>query len=305
MAHDIHDKIDELVKQNPIILFMKGTREQPQCGFSRQVVDVLKRLVPDFVTVDVLSDPNIREGVKQYSSWPTLPQLYIRGEFIGGCDIVLDLFQKNELQGILGVKKASKAPLINISERALQAFKNALSSEPGDDIRISIGADFEHGLQFDSQKPDDFLVEVSGIKLILDPYSALRAENLAIDFSEDSLAAGFLFANPQEPPLVNELSPRDLAHWREQNKEVLLIDVRPKDEWLTAQIDFAKRLEDMSPSEIANLDKNMAIVFHCHHGSRSLRMANAWRLRGFKNLYNLSGGIEAWSRQVDKTVPLY
>src|SRR5438105_4686755 len=124
MAHDIRVKIDELVKQNPIILFMKGTREQPQCGFSRQVVDVLKRLVPDFVTVDVLSDPNIREGVKQYSSWPTLPQLYIRGEFIGGCDIILDLFHKNELQNILGVKKASKAPLINISESALQAFKN-------------------------------------------------------------------------------------------------------------------------------------------------------------------------------------
>lgn len=305
MAQDLHNKIDELVNKNPVVLFMKGTREQPQCGFSRQVVDILKRLVADFITVDVLADPEIREAVKSYSSWPTLPQLYIKGEFIGGCDIVLELYEKNELPGLLGIKKAEKAPSITVSERALAAFKNAAASQPGDNIRISIGADFEHSLQFDGKEAGDFLLEMAGVTLILDPYTAFRAENLIIDFNEDALESGFSFKNPQEPPAVNELSPRDLAGWHEAGKALLLIDVRPKDEWLTSRIEFAKRLDELSPSDIAALDKDMAIVFHCHHGGRSLRMANAWRLRGFRNLHNLSGGIEAWSRQVDKTVPLY
>ncbi|HXW60508.1 MAG TPA: Grx4 family monothiol glutaredoxin [Myxococcota bacterium] len=301
---DIHNKIDELVKRNHVILFMKGTREQPQCGFSRQVVDVLKRLVADFVTVDVLSDSAMREGIKVYASWPTIPQLFVKGEFIGGCDIVLDLYRKNELQGLLGVEKAKKTPSIKISERALNAFKNAMAKEPGDDIRISIGADFEHNLQFDTKNMDDFQISQDGVNLLLDPYSALRAENLSIDFNEEALESGFFFENPNEPPTVQELAPTDLVRLREK-QEVLLVDVRPKDEWLSAHIDFARRLEEMSPNEIASLDKNKAIVFHCHHGGRSLRMANAWRARGFKNLYNLRGGIDAWSRQVDKTVPLY
>lgn len=301
---DIQTKIDELVKKTPIILFMKGTREQPQCGFSRQVIDVLKKLVADFVTVDVLADPAIREGVKIYSAWPTIPQLYVKGEFIGGCDIVLDLYGKQELQGLLGVAKADKAPALKISDRAINAFKQALANEPGEDIRISIGADFGHSLQFDTKADADFLIEIQGIRLLLDPYSAFRAENLSIGFNEEALESGFFFENPNEPPAVQEMAALDLAQLHEQG-EVLLIDVRPKDEWMTAHIDFARRLEELSPNEIASLDKNKAIVFHCHHGGRSLRMANAWRARGFRNLYNLSGGIEAWSRQVDKTVPLY
>lgn len=301
---EIAKVIDELIKNNAVVLFMKGSREQPQCGFSRQVVEVLKKLVSDFVTVDVLADPSMREGIKVYSSWPTIPQLYIRGEFIGGCDIVLELDRKNELLTILKVEKAHKAPSVTISEGAKKAFKNAASSQPGDDIRVSIGADFEHGLQFDTKAADDFVIEVDGLRLLLDPYSALRAENMTIDFNEEALESGFSFVNPNEPPAVTELAPLDFVRLRQQ-QDALLIDVRPKEEWVIAHIDFAKRLEEMSTSEIASLAKNRHIVFHCHHGQRSLRMANAWRARGFTNLYNLSGGIDAWSRQVDKNIPLY
>jgi monothiol glutaredoxin len=91
-------RIDGLVKDNTVLLFMKGNRQRPQCGFSAQVVQILDSLLPEYRTVDVLADPEIREGIKQYSSWPTIPQLYLAGEFQGGCDIITEMYQSGELQ---------------------------------------------------------------------------------------------------------------------------------------------------------------------------------------------------------------
>ena len=98
MSHDAHSHIDVLVKSHRVLLFMKGDRQFPQCGFSATVVGILDSLLPDYHTVDVLSDPGIRDGVKEYSSWPTIPQLYLDGEFQGGCDIVRELYESGELQ---------------------------------------------------------------------------------------------------------------------------------------------------------------------------------------------------------------
>ena len=81
-----------------MLLFMKGNRQRPQCGFSAQVVQILDTLLPEYRTVDVLADPEIRDGIKEYSSWPTIPQLYVAGEFQGGCDIITEMYQSGELQ---------------------------------------------------------------------------------------------------------------------------------------------------------------------------------------------------------------
>lgn len=99
------NKISELIKTNEVCLFMKGTPEFPQCGFSMAVSNVLKHLKVKFKGVNVLEDDNLRQGIKDYSDWPTIPQLYIKGEFIGGCDIVKELFEKGELKTILQNKK--------------------------------------------------------------------------------------------------------------------------------------------------------------------------------------------------------
>lgn len=98
MDESTRERIDGLVKGHPVTLFMKGNRRAPQCGFSATVVQILDSLLPDYQTVDVLQDPAIREGIKEYSSWPTIPQLYIAGEFQGGCDIVIELYESGELQ---------------------------------------------------------------------------------------------------------------------------------------------------------------------------------------------------------------
>ncbi len=95
---DADERIQALIDQNEVVLFMKGTRYAPQCGFSAQVVQILDSLLPEYQTVDVLADPEIRQGIKEFSKWPTIPQLYVRGEFVGGCDIVTEMYQSGELQ---------------------------------------------------------------------------------------------------------------------------------------------------------------------------------------------------------------
>ena len=102
---DTKEKIKNLINSNKVCLFMKGTPDNPQCGFSMPVSNVLKHLKVDFNGVNVLEDENLRQAIKEFSDWPTLPQLYINGEFIGGCDIVKEMFEKGELKELLKSKK--------------------------------------------------------------------------------------------------------------------------------------------------------------------------------------------------------
>ncbi|HEX5342087.1 MULTISPECIES: Grx4 family monothiol glutaredoxin [Vogesella] len=98
----IQDTIRQTVTENPVVLFMKGSAQFPQCGFSGRAVQILKACgVNNFVTVDVLADPEIRQGIKDYASWPTIPQLYVNGEFLGGSDIMYEMYQSGELQEVL------------------------------------------------------------------------------------------------------------------------------------------------------------------------------------------------------------
>ena len=98
---EIRDQIENLIKEHNVCLFMKGTPEVPQCGFSLAISNVLKHLNVSFKGINVLEDNEIRQGIKEYSDWPTIPQLYIKGEFVGGCDIVKEMFEKGELKKIL------------------------------------------------------------------------------------------------------------------------------------------------------------------------------------------------------------
>ncbi len=103
----IQDQITEEITQHPVVLFMKGTPEFPQCGFSGQVVQILDYLGAPFKGVNVLADAELRQGIKEYANWPTIPQLYVKGEFVGGCDIVREMFQAGELQQALKDKGVS------------------------------------------------------------------------------------------------------------------------------------------------------------------------------------------------------
>lgn len=106
---DTDTRIDEIVRSNDVVLFMKGTALFPQCGFSSRAVAILDHLGVQFETVDVLQDPEIRQGIKSYSDWPTIPQLYVKGEFLGGSDIMMEMFEAGELKALLDEKQVAKA----------------------------------------------------------------------------------------------------------------------------------------------------------------------------------------------------
>ncbi|UYH51869.1 Grx4 family monothiol glutaredoxin [Candidatus Kirkpatrickella diaphorinae] len=109
MSQDIFQRIQREIDTHPVMLFMKGEKLFPQCGFSARVVQVLNRMGVEYQTVNVLEDAEIREGIKAFSQWPTIPQLYIKGEFVGGCDIVVDMYQNGELDSLLDEKKIERA----------------------------------------------------------------------------------------------------------------------------------------------------------------------------------------------------
>ncbi len=107
MDNEIQESIKSVVESNDVVLFMKGTKETPQCGFSNAIVNILSFMNLDFKDVNVLDDDDLREGVKIFTDWPTIPQLYVKGEFVGGCDIIQDMYKSGELSEVLKSKNIS------------------------------------------------------------------------------------------------------------------------------------------------------------------------------------------------------
>jgi monothiol glutaredoxin len=122
----LRDAIEDAIKSNPVILFMKGTPEQPMCGFSARTAGALQALEAPFAAVDVLPDPRIRQELSALSDWPTIPQLFVRGELVGGCDIVMEMFESGELAQLLGVEQADEAPAPASAEPAPLSIENRL-----------------------------------------------------------------------------------------------------------------------------------------------------------------------------------
>ncbi len=196
------ERIASLVAQNDVMLFMKGNRRAPQCGFSATVVQILDTLMPEYATADVLSDPALREGIKVYSSWPTIPQLYLKGEFVGGCDIIQELFGSGELHEMLGIQLDLDAePQITISDEASQALQQAVAGAAGDgrELHLAIDALYQASLAMAPRGPRDIEIDANGVKLLVDPVSAQRADGVVIDAVETARGVGFRIENPNDP----------------------------------------------------------------------------------------------------------
>ena len=218
----LKDRLDEMITSDKIFLFMKGNPTFPQCGFSNQVVQILKAFDIPFGSFDVLSDQDVRQGIKEFSDWPTIPQLYVDGDFVGGCDIVRESWESGELE---------------------QMLKDAF--------------------------PDR---EVKG------PKPPSRPKNIT-------------------PAEAKEMIGKDGYHF---------LDVRTPDEIETAKVDGFELLDQALAQKILNeFDKETHMVFMCHYGGRSAQAAEYFAQQGFGNIYNVQGGIDAWSQTVDESVPRY
>lgn len=296
MSTEIHSKIKEIIASDTVVLFMKGVRDQPQCGFSSTVVSILNQYLPDYTTIDVLQDPEIRQGIKDFSSWPTIPQLYVNGEFIGGCDIVKEMEKNGELAKSLGASlPQSTIPIIIISDEAKEAFEDALKDAgEGEVFRLKISPKFEHALSFDSAQKNDLTVVSNGIKITIDPWSAARADGLEISYHDNGMEHGFEIDNPNAPPMVQDISAHDLAVMLENEDDLVLLDARTQAEWDEEHIAQAKLMATMSPAELDALDKDSPIAFICHRGGRSKRAAEDFLSRGFKHVFNVDGGMQGW-----------
>ncbi|HEX4351636.1 MAG TPA: Grx4 family monothiol glutaredoxin [Polyangiales bacterium] len=306
---EVQQRIESTINRDRVVLFMKGTRHFPQCGFSATVTQILNKLVPEYSTVNVLTDPDIRDGIKAYSEWPTIPQLYVDGKFVGGCDIVREMFQSGELQSLLGVAAPAAqaqtpvdAPKITVTAAAKQAIVEAKGDEPGT-LRLEVTAEFEHALSIDEPAEGDFQVDGGGIVVLIDRVSAPRANGVRIDY--ENVGGGFKVDNPNEAPKVRQLTPTSLKSMIDAGEKFEFFDVRTPPERELARIAGARLLDDAVSKEIEQLDKDAALVFHCHHGGRSQAAAERFVQRGFRRVYNLAGGIDAWSTSVDPSVPRY
>ena len=308
---ELRQKIDQIVASDSVVLFMKGNRSFPQCGFSASVVNILNTLVPKYTTVNILADAELRGAMKEYSDWPTFPQLYVGGEFVGGADIVGQMHRSGELAqkigGQPGAAAAAPAPglKVTVTARAAKELAGALAEAgAGEVIHVTISPDWDHQLDIGPPEPGRAQVTSEGITLQLDAQSAARASGLVIDFVESSEGAGFRLDNPNRPPVVKQISARELKEMLDAGK-VRLYDVRTLQERSVASIQGSEFFDDDALAAAEKLPKDTAMAFFCHHGSRSQAAAEYLLRQGFSNLYNVRGGIESWSRDVDPKVPRY
>jgi monothiol glutaredoxin len=312
MDDSTRQQIEGAIRSKEVVLFMKGTPRAPRCGFSATVAGILDELVGDYQTVDVLSDAKIRDGIKEFSDWPTIPQLYVKGEFVGGCDIVREMYESGELHETLGVKLVPvAAPKVSVSTAAAEALADALteaaSQEPGSDafVRVEIGEDYQHALSISPKQPRDLEVTLGKLTLLFDRASARRAEGLRIDYVQGPEGPAFKLENPNEPPRVKSIDVQALKAKMLADSSLELLDVRSQKERDQAKIEGSKLLDREAQQYVLGLDKATSLYFHCHHGQRSQQAAAFFLSHGFQNVYNVSGGIDAWSLEVDPSVPRY
>jgi monothiol glutaredoxin len=305
MTPDLKARIEKAIAANEVVLFLKGTRQAPSCGFSARTVEVLDSLLDEYATVDVLAHPDVREGIKEFSDWPTIPQLFVRGEFLGGADIIADMYESGALHEKLGLSGATiTPPRLTVSERAAEALRGYIG-DSGELVLIDIGKDFHTGLSIGPRPASGVVVESGGISFAMDRLSAQRADGLHVDFVDTAEGQAFKLDNPNEPPRVRPLSVKALKDRLDRGETLRLIDVRSPGEWETARIHGAELLDSQLHDELTELSPSTVLVFQCHHGHRSQRAAEQFAARGFRQVFNLTGGIDAWSREIDETVPRY
>lgn len=302
----LRSRIESILTANRVVLFMKGQPTMPQCGFSAKAVGALQDLGVEFAHVNVLADPEIREGIKAYGDWPTIPQLYIDSELVGGSDIILQMASSGELSSVLGLAAPDRTPpSITVTPAAVEMLRGALADAPGASLQLSIDASFQPNFQLAPHDDNAIAAESNGLRVQFDLASARRAEGITIDWVDDIRGKGLAIDNPNAPKAVQELAVRDADDQRRAGT-LTVVDVRPADERAIAAIEGTfETFDGDNRARLEALPKDTPLAFLCHHGGRSAQAAEQFRALGFSKVYNITGGIDAWSDAVDNSVPKY
>ncbi|MFC5571341.1 Grx4 family monothiol glutaredoxin [Lysobacter yangpyeongensis] len=303
----LRSRIESLLQANRVVLFMKGEPRAPQCGFSARAVAALSSLDVDYSHVDVLADPEIREGIKLYGDWPTIPQLYVGGDLVGGSDIIEQMVNSGELHGLLGLPAPDRTPpAITITPAAAAMLREALANAgEGYALQVAIDARYDARLQLAPVDGNAIAAEHDDLRVQFDMASARRAQGMRIDWVDDERGRGLTIDNPNAPPKVKPLSPAE-ANARAAAGSLTLVDVRPADERALAAVNVPFSVFDGDGlAHLENLPKDTPLAFLCHHGGRSAQAAQHFRGLGFRDVANVEGGIEAWALEADPHVPRY
>ncbi|MDE2249108.1 MAG: Grx4 family monothiol glutaredoxin [Pseudomonadota bacterium] len=299
------ERIETLLTSHRVVLFMKGTRQQPMCGFSAAATNTLNELLPEYHTVNVLEDQEIREGIKLYGEWPTIPQLYVDGELIGGADIISQMYGSGELHTLFGAAAPDRTPPeITITDAAAEAIRQGTANAQGAALHLEIGPDHSAGFQLAPAGKHDIVAHANGLEVHFDPASAQRARGIVIDWVSTVQGEGLSLKFPGAPE-IKSLSVQQLQA-RLAAGDITLIDVRPAaSRAMAAPLSTARVLEEEGYESLASLPKDTALAFICHHGISSRAMAERFAAHGFSNVHNVEGGMDAWASEVDPGVPRY
>ena len=302
----VRQRIETLLHANHVVLFMKGAPEAPQCGFSAKASGLLNDLGVDYAHVDVLSDADIREGIKAYGDWPTIPQLYIGGELVGGSDIVEQMANSGELHAALGLPAPDRTPpAVTLTASAVRMLRDAIDGAGGEVVvQVQIDPRYRTRLQLGPRSDGAIVADVDGVPLQFDLAGARRADGLRIDFADDERGRGLVIDNPNAPAPVRALSPVD-ADARARAGTLTLVDVRPEEERARAALSLPCLHLDDGIAQVRDLPLDTPLAFLCHHGARSQQAAEHFRELGYREVYNIEGGIDAWADSVDPAIPRY
>ena len=305
LSPDTRQRIDQLLSENRIVLFMKGTRNAPRCGFSATATGILSELAPNFVGVDVLADEEIRQGIKDYGNWPTIPQLYVDRELIGGSDIISGMYNSGELHELLGQSKPDRTPpTIHISAAAAEAIASGMGDEPGSSLHVSIDARWQAQFMLKPAQGHEIRAEDQGIVVHMDLATAQRAAGMRVDWVDEVRGSGLAISLPMAPAVVQPMSVEALAE-RLRKGDLKVLDVRPERERAIAPFAAAFVLDAELMHELEGSPREQPLAFLCHHGNSSRQAAEHFRGLGFREVYNIEGGIDAWSQRVDPQLARY
>lgn len=305
LSEDTRERIENLLEQDRVVLFMKGSPRQPQCGFSAKTAGILDSLLERYTSFDVLADEQIREGIKAYGNWPTIPQLYVDRELVGGCDIVSAMFNSGELHELLGLEKPDRSPPeVTVTDKAAEKIRAAMAGHEGIGLHLQVDGNFQPRFTLAPAEGHEIVTEANGLKLMFDVASAARARGAVIDWVETMQGEGLTIDLPQAPEPVAQLSVTELKQ-RLDEGSVTLVDVRPADERAKASLEQATAMDAEVMDRLEALPKDTPLAFMCHTGARSQVAAEHFRKLGFSQVYNVAGGIHAWATEVDPSVPTY
>ncbi|MEM1079945.1 MAG: Grx4 family monothiol glutaredoxin [Pseudomonadota bacterium] len=295
LESSLQQRIEQIIGSQRVVLFMKGTPQLPQCGFSAQTAGALESLIGnDYASFNVLEDPDIREGIKQYGNWPTIPQLYVDGELVGGCDIVLEMLNAGELHDLFGLEAPDRSPPdIEITPAAADKIRGFLDDYPDQFLHFNIGADWDAQFNVGPKSGTEIEAQVGALTVLMDLNSAQRARGARIDWVSTMQGEGLKLDLPGAPPPVQDMSAATLTERLEQDDELILIDTRSEADRMQRPLAQARILDADLMAELGQSDRATPLVFACNIGQSSRAVAEHYRKEGFTEVYNLTGGVSA------------